>query len=205
MTPSPLRSLLVPVALAPLLLGPQEAQATSPAGGIVTLYAWDDLASSYSFRNGTEGGRVVDGEVRLEDAQIAYDVLAPGQLSFGLTRDERVELLDLGEVTVPPQSRSQERTTEIPAALFHTLFTTGTSFYYVGPGGERHPYVAADAVLAGTPREGLRHIIPEIGHTYVMRVRQKGVGFRDELYKFEIVDHQPSRFLTLRWSPVPVL
>jgi len=187
------------------LFHPQDApEDKAPEGGVVTLYAHDDLLSSFSFRTGTAGGRLEEGEVRLTEAQIAFDVLAPGALSYGFVRDERVELVDLGEVRVPPQARARDRSPELRASLFHTLFTTGTAFYYVGPGGDVHSYDRADDVLVGTAREGTRHVQPQVGHVYVLRVRRPGVGLRDELTKFEVIDLEPGRTLTLRWAPVPV-
>ena len=44
---------------------------------LVTLYAHDDLQSSFDFRAGLPGAHVVDGEVRLERAQLAFNVFAP--------------------------------------------------------------------------------------------------------------------------------
>lgn len=185
------------------LLGPSQ-DGTVPEG-LITLYAGDDLQSSFDFRRARPGGQVLDGEVELQNAQIAYDVFAPDRISFGFVRDERVEVLDLGGIVVPPQIRARDRAGSFPISLFHTLARRGSSFYYLGPGGDPHAFDAADRILGGLPAPGLRHVEPHVGHTYLVRARLEGVGQADEFYKFEIVGHLPGHSLTLRWGRVPSL
>lgn len=180
--------------------GPAQEATTE---GLVTLYAGDDLQSSFDFRRGLPGGQVFDGEVELSNAQIAYDVFAPDRISFGFVRDERIEVLDLGDIVVPPQVRARDRALAFPISLFHTLSKRGSSFVYLGPGGDVHAFDPADRILGGTPGLGLRHVEPHVGHTYLVRARLEGVGLPDELYKFEIVDHLPGHSVTLRWGRVP--
>lgn len=169
------------------------------ASGIVTLYANDDLLSSFDFRSGSAGGRVFDGEVRLDDAQIAFDLFAPGQISLGFTRDERADVLDLGPIVIPPESRARDRAEEFALSIFHTLFLTDDGFAYVGPGGDVDPYERADRILTAVPSLGLRHFEPKVGHTYLLRVRRNGTS-TDELFKFQIIGLLPEHSLTLRWA-----
>lgn len=171
-------------------------------GGIVTLYANDDLLSSFDFRSGGPGGRVVDGEVRLDGAQIAFDLLVSGHISFGFTRDERVELLDLGAVVVPPEARARDRAEEFPISIFHTLFRDDNGFAIVSPGGDPDPYSRADRILTATLKQGVRHVEPQVGHTYLVRVRRNDTSV-DELFKFQVIGLVPGHSLTIRWAPVP--
>ena len=87
-----LRHVLPVLVVAPLALLREAGPQAQPEEGLVTLYARDDLASSFDFRSGTAGGRVVDGEIRLTDAQLAYGAFLRDQLSFGLVRNERVDI-----------------------------------------------------------------------------------------------------------------
>jgi hypothetical protein len=170
-------------------------------GAIVTLYAHDDLLSSFDFRDGAPGGRVIDGEVKLDAAQLAFDLFARGQLSFGFSLDERVDVLDLGAVVVPPQDRARDRAAELPMSIFHTLRRDDNGFVFVGPGSNVDPYEDADLILAVPPTRGLRHIEPVVGHTYVLRVRRNGTSV-DELFKFLVIGLVPDQSLTMRWARV---
>jgi hypothetical protein len=167
--------------------------------GIVTLHARDDLSSSFDFRSGGPGGRVVDGEVRLDGAQIAFDVFARGMLSFGFSLDERVHVLDLGPVQVPPAARARDRAAELPMSLFHTLFKDDNGFAFVGPGGDVDPYERADKILTTPLTHELRHLEPIPGHTYLVRVLRNGTKV-DELFKFVVIGLVPDHSLTLRWG-----
>jgi hypothetical protein len=191
--------LSLPLALLPMLLHAQEDGEAS-SSGLATLHARDDLASSFDFRSGRHGGRVEQGEVRLDGAQIAFDVLAPDRISFGFVEDERVEVLDLGAFRIPPQARARDRALEFPLALIHTLFFDGVRFGFVGPGGDRHALDEADRILGGLPPERVRHVDPVVGHTYVVRVHREGLGAGDELFAFEIVGLVPEQSLTIRWK-----
>jgi hypothetical protein len=188
--------------LVPFLLAqpPQETQFASPS--IVTLYARDDLQSSFDFRGGSAGGRVVRGEVRLDAAQIIYDVLEPGRISYGFTRDERVEILDLGDVSVPPEPRARDRAVEIPLSVVHTVCLTDSGFSIVSPGNDLDPFQSADRILGPPPPVGVRHIDPLLGHTYLVRVRRNRSS-DDEFFKFRVIDLVPEHSLTIRWATVP--
>jgi hypothetical protein len=173
----------------------------APSSGIATLYARDDLLSSFDFRSGGPGAKVWDGEVDLGSAQIVYDVLARGCLSIGFSLDERVDVLDLGEVRIPPRERSRDRQVEFPISLFHTLEVRDEGFVFQAAGGDRDPYAAADRILSATPTTGLRHFEPQLGHTYLLRIRRNNRS-ENEVYKFEPIGILPGHSLTLRWGRV---
>lgn len=168
---------------------------------VVTLYASDDLLSSFDFRCGGPGGRVVEGEVRLDGAQIAFDLFVAGHISFGFTRDERVEVLDLGPVRLPPVARARDRAEEFPISIFHTLFRDDNGFAIVSPGGDPDPYSRADRILTAPLKQGMRHLEPRVGHTYLVRVRRNDTSV-DELFKFQVIGLVPEHSMTIRWAPV---
>lgn len=193
--------LTVPLAVASFLLHPSERRSANEGSYVATLLANDDLLSSFDFRSGGAGGRVVGGEVRLDDAQLAFDVFASGYLSFGFSRNERVDVLDLGPVLVPPQERSRDRAAEFPVSIFHTLFRDDNGFAYVAPGGDVDPYERADRILTTTPTTGIRHVEPVLGHVYLLRVRRNDTSV-DELFKFQVVGLLPQHSVTIRWASV---
>jgi len=204
MRPHELSRLALPLLLVTLALsGEDEGPPPAPREGLVTLLAGDDLASSFDFRSGGPGARVGDGEVRLF-GQLAYGRFAKGMLSHGFVRDEKLAVLDLGPLEVQPQSRARDAALEFPISLFHTLFLRGPNFYYRGPGGDAHPFSAADAIFDPLPAEELRHLEPEADHVYLLRVKRDGAR-QEELFKFQVVAEIPDHSLTLRWASVDEL
>lgn len=201
MSPARLSLLALPTLLASLLAGAGQDDGP-PSGGVATLYAQDDLLSSFDFRSGGAGGRLEEGEVRLESAQILFDVLAEGQLSYGFADDERVEIVDLGDVTVPPEARTRDRAIEFPISLVHTLALRDEGFAYVRPGGDLDPYSPADVIRGAMPRAGIRHLEPRLGHVYVLRIRTDKSSV-EEHFKFQVIGLIPGHSLTLRWARVP--
>jgi hypothetical protein len=201
MSSARLSLLALSAALVPFFFPAQDA-APAPSEGVVTLYAADDLLSSFDFRSGAAGGRIQEGELRLESAQILFERLAAGRISFGFTRDERVEILDLGFDTIAPEERSRDRAVELPLAVFHTLRLGDNGFAIVGPGGDLDPYERADRILGPPPAVGVHHVEPQVGHTYVVRVRTNKSS-RDEFFKFEVIGFLPGHSVTLRWAVVP--
>lgn len=195
-------TLLVVSSLAlPLVIDPTTDATQATTSGVVTLYAQDDLLSSFDFRSGGPGARVADGEVRLESAQILFDVLEAGRISYGFTRDERVEIIDLGDVTVAPEERSRDRALEFPISIFHTLGQADEGFFVVRPGGDVDPFGAADRIRGAMPLPAVRHIEPRIGHVYLLRIRTERSTV-DEIFKFQVIDLIPEHSLTLRWGRV---
>ena len=201
MRPTELGRLVLPLSLAVLALsGDDDGPPPVPSEGLVTLLAGDDLASSFDFRSGSHGARVVDGEVRLA-GQLVYDTFAKGMLSHGFVRDEKLAVLDLGALEVQPQPRARDAALEFPISLFHSLYLRGPNFYYVGPGGDSHPFQAADQIFEPLPSEQLRHFEPEVDHVYLLRVKRDRAR-EEELFKFLVVAEIPDHSLTLRWARV---
>ena len=202
----PVCCLLAALAAVTFFVLPGDAQdvglETIPTSGVVTLYAEDDLLSSFSFSGGCAGGRIVDGELVLDDAQMAFDVFAENMITFGFVRDARTRILDLGDVSVPPRERAVDRAPKLPTSLFQTLFLSGAHFSYLDPTGREHRFKDASEIMNALPTEGIYHLEPIVGHTYLVRTNRKGEGTPDELAKFQVIDFRPGRSLTIRWANI---
>ncbi len=170
---------------------------------IVTLYAHDDLQSSFDFTEGGNGATLWNDEIVLDDAQIAFHVFAENMISYGFVRNAPTMVLDLGEVYVPELVRAQDWAPKLPISLFHTLFLDGAHFSYREPGGRAHRLKEAGRILNNLPPEGLYHLEPRIGHTYLVRTNRRGSKTPDEYAKFQVIDFQPDRSLTIRWANLP--
>lgn len=187
----------------PRLQGASRSEARVPApepDRIVTLWANDDLRSSFDFRNGREGGRIVDGEIRLEAAQLVFDVFQEDHFTFGFTRDERVDLIDLGAAYVPPFDKATDRAPEFAVSIFHSLHLDGSQLSYVEPNGRVVRLKDAGRIQGLLPSQGLHQLEPKVGHTYVLRAELEGVGKSEMLFKLHVVDHRPGRSVTFRWG-----
>lgn len=186
-------------------LAPGADDPRAEEGSVVTLYANDDLRSSFDFRSGDFGARIVEGEVALAGAQIVFDVLQADRLSFGFVHDESVRILDLGEVFVPPFQRAQDPAVKFPVSLYHTLFFDGARFAYRGAGNRVVHYRPANAILASRTLRGIGHVEPQVRHTYLFRFQAGKRRGSDEVVKFEVIDFLPGSSVTLRWARVATL
>lgn len=185
-------------------LDPHEEDTHDQGSRLVTLYAHDDLLSSYSFRDAAAGARVVDGEIDLTRAQVVFHVLEENTLSYGFVGMEAVNIIDLGDVLIGGFPRARDRAPKFALSLFHTLFLDGSRFSYLGAGGKVRRYGPAQKILNPLRPEGLHHIEPIVGHVYLLRSKQSGVSVPHEVVKFQVVDLQPDHSLTLRWAPIQV-
>ena len=197
---------LVPAVVAPALFAvhpwqPAPQQSGSSGNGLVTLYARDGLLSSVNFRSGGAGGSIVDGEIDLNGAHLAFDVFEPGMLSFGFSALERVNVMDLGPQFVEPLRRRQDLAPKLDVSLFHTLFLDRSRFSYIGTGGTLERIAAAEEIFQPLPRQGVYHVAPIMGNTYVLRANGRDSSRGNELIvKFLVIDVQEGRSVTLRWS-----
>jgi hypothetical protein len=177
--------------------------ATTPlVGGIVSLLAHDDLQSSFSFRQGTFGARIKNGELLLDDAQLVFHTFSEGMLSYGFVRNELVSVLDLGDLVVQAIERSTDDAPKPPLSIFYTLFFDGSGFKYQGPINQIYRLPEAQALVAAVPPPGISHFEPQVGHTYLLKVQWR-VGYGDsrpKFFKFLVVDFEPNHHVTFRWE-----
>jgi hypothetical protein len=184
-----------------LATGPSAPQAEPDADdGLITLYADDDIASSFSFREGRHAARVERGEIALDDVQLVYDVYAEDALSYGFARDELVAVVDLGEVYVPEFQRATDPALGFPLSVFHTLFRDGPHFAYVNNAGKTVRIRQADRILNTIVSTELTHFEPKLRHTYLIRFRSRTKRAYDQVAKFQIVEVVPGERVTLRWE-----
>ncbi|MEW6073846.1 MAG: hypothetical protein AB1726_14800 [Planctomycetota bacterium] len=200
--------LAIPLALAALVAAPGGADPADPAlapgapGEIATLLVNDDLLCTFDFRGGGPGARIVEGEVVLDGAQIVFHAMLADRISYGFVRNELVRVLDLGDFFVPGLERAQDPAPKYPVSLFHTLRLEDSHFVYQGAGGRQHSCDAADRILAPLGEEGIEHLEPKVGHTYLLRAERRGEPRPGLLVKLQVVDFQPGHSLTLRWARV---
>ncbi len=175
------------------------AQEPAPQSGIVTLYRHDPLGAAFSFSQGDYGGQVSEGQLRLEGAQLVYGGFESGQMTVGFSADEPANIVDLGEVLVPPVLLSQEATARFPVNLFATLGIDGRRLVYQPANGSVVRLGSGNEVF-GVPQRVMQHVAPVPGHCYIARFQQTRRGRRDIFVKFVVVEHNPGESVTLRWQ-----
>jgi len=175
------------------------AQEPPARSGIVTLYQHDPFGAAFSFSQGDYGGELRDGQLGLEGAQLVYGGFESGHLTVGFSADEPANLVDLGEVSVPPVLLSQEATARFPINLFATLAVDGRRLVYQPANGSVVRLGSGNEVF-GVPQRAMQHFAPVPGHCYVARFQQTRGGRRDTYVKFVVVEHRPNESVTLRWA-----
>lgn len=176
-------------------------QSAAPGGGLITLYEHDDLASSLDFRAGDHGGRVVDGQIQLADAQLVYGSFSTGLLSFGFAADEAVSVVDLGAAEVEYNASANDAALKYPISVIPTLGVSGRRLTFQEANGA-HVRLGTGNAVFDVPRRGLQHIEPVLDHCYVIRYQRTRGDRRDMLAKFQVVEHRPGESITLRWANI---
>jgi len=175
------------------------AQEPPPRAGLVTLYQHDPFGAAFSFSQGDYGGLLRDGQLRLDGSQLVYGGFEQGHLTVGFSADEPANLVDLGEVAIPPVLLTQEATGRFPVNLFATLRIDGRRLVYQPANGSVVRLGSGNEVF-GVPQRVMQHALPVPGHCYVARFQTNGRGRRDLFVKFVVVEHRPNESVTLRWE-----
>ena len=168
-----------------------------PGDQLITLFAMDDETCSFSFSQRRFGG-IAEGRLFLDDTEILYDRYQPGHLSFGYVRDSRVNLIDLGDERIATGSMPSDRAPRVPISVYSRLFLDGGRVKYIDAYNNAKAHRNAQKVLHQFGPEQTIHADPQVGSTYLLRYRT-AFG-QSETVRFRIIDHEPGRFVTLRWA-----
>lgn len=168
---------------------------------LITLWAKDSIACSFDVTSGRSGSTILDGQLDLSNATVAYDVVQANSLSLGLARDSTLSMVNLGEVLVHPKRDPRARGFRMPASAFHTLRVERNRIVYDAPGARGVELSNATAVLRGIPGRGAVHVAPKVGDIILMRYFKGGRHSKTpQLAKFLIVDHEAGKRVVLRWA-----
>ncbi len=191
--------LLLPLAL--LLAGsPGDPKAGRAEGGIIVLRAADDLGFTLDFRTGASGAVIEDGELRLDQALIVFERLAPGHLSIGFNAESGADLVELGSLLIPPVRTKDDVAPNLPLRAFFTLGATRGDFFYGIPGSRTVRLPEVSSLFAAYAPRGVRHFRPVVGEAFVLRLVPRLRQSEELAVKLLIVDHEPGRSVTLRWA-----
>ena len=199
--------LCVAVAAAPAPPLPQNAPAAppppSPKDVVITLYGADGLRSSLDLDRGIHGSRMVEGALVLDECELAFGLFEPGQLSYGFRRDEQALLVSLGNRKVEATTANRDVAPRPSVSVYHTLRLLNGKVVFTQPVGRTNRLNEAQAILGKYPVQGARHVTPQAGNVYLLRVRKpKAVGGGERIYKLLVLEAN-ERLVTLRAAPLP--
>lgn len=147
--------------------------------GVVTLYRYDDLRSSWGFTTGDYGLVEQDGELRNRNSQVALGSDEQGRdvLRFGVQGGEEALAVDIGD----PRDSATQR------SLFHRLTRQSVLQRLQEPGG-----------VAGSGGA------IELGHVWLVRIDNAEPGLllakgEPLVVALRIADHEPGRSVSFRW------
>lgn len=189
--------ILVSVVLSALALAASPAPVqTVPAGSqLITLRGHDTLTAAWDDRAGSYVTALNQGELDLGRASLAYGILEEGKLSFGFRLRERATLVDVGDFRVKPLVRPRDIVPKPAVSVISTLRLERNNIQYMAPVGRWLELKEASPVLGRLKSEGVQHIEPEVGHTYLLRYAFDG---SESIVAFHVVEHVPGERLVLR-------
>jgi hypothetical protein len=181
--------------------GQDENRATT--GVVLTLTAADDLTASVDLDRLTHSGLILDGQLILDEAELAYGLFREGALSFGFRTKEQARLEDLGDLRVSPVARPSDVSPKLSASVFHTLVSKSGRVQYSKPVGKTARPPQGQAIFANFPPSGIQHVVPEVGHVYLLRYRTPPAKERTQgLVKIQVLAVDPQQ-VTLRIAQLP--
>ncbi|MEW6745693.1 MAG: hypothetical protein AB1486_23330 [Planctomycetota bacterium] len=199
------RNLLLLTSLAVLPASFTPGQEPVPQGDsfLVQLSAVDELAAALSFDTGGHGATVQDGQLILDNAHMVYNLFAEHKLTLGFVRKQLVRVVELDDLKVEGFARPEDFAPRLPLSFFHTLTIEGKQVVYRGPMNRTYRLKEAEKIFQTLPPEGLVHIDPQIGRTYLVRFAPRDAqNSQDAFVKFRVVDIEPGRFITLRFARI---
>ncbi len=158
------------------------------------LWATDPLRRTLDLTTGEYGIVVDGGELRNQGSDLGFGLPNPGFLEIGIQGRATGALIDLG-----------------PDAALAVALGTESGFVGVARTGSGFGYDPADTLFdhlasieQGADGGEASRVVPEVGHVLVGAV-VKEPGSREAVeqalfVKILIVDHEPGRFLSIRWA-----
>lgn len=197
-------ALLLLVAAAPV----QDQPALGVASGqefVLRLRAHDELAATVDFEAASYGSDLDGAQIGIWRAELAFGLFEPGLLSFGFRDREQARLVDVGDFRVPGQRLARDLAPRPAASVLHTLELDDRKVVYRSPPDRQLSLREASPIGAILPDVGIQHVLPELGHVYLLRYR--GVPETPDSWgrvvAFQVVELVPGEALTLRGRTLP--
>lgn len=198
MTLQKLRILPILISLPLLLMAPAPLR-TGPTEALTTLYRFDPVLSSISLQTGELGARIVDGELQLLEADIAYG-RPEGGLQAGLSEDRPAQILDMGTLQQLAQVYGYE-TPDGYSQFWASMRLDGDELEVAEVEIEdRYQEVTEYRSLLKLRPRVLDRTEVRAGHVYMIRITDRRDRRYELIAKLLILAHDPGERVTFRWS-----
>ena len=170
----------------------------SDARGIVTLYALDPLASTFSFGDGDFGHVIQDGIAKNRNSDIDFGQYNPDKFSVGIEGERLGAIVDLGTAAGLQRRYGYRETVGNPQGFSSLRLVEGKLVIVKDPNaGTVQPLLEA-ASLSATKSMSQSSVVR--GHIYLVRITDpRNQGF-ERIAKLLVLDYQPHTLVTFRWE-----
>lgn len=168
-------------------------------GGIVTLYAFDPLFSTFCFHDGKEGRIIQDQEVKNRCSEIDYSNYNKGNLTVGIQGGEIGSIVDLGSIE-EVQKKYNYQGTYFKFQSFASIKLKDDRLLILR---EREPRAfteigALDKIFSDGANSSTAPA--QVGHIYLIKITDRHRPDYKFFVKLMVVSLKPEEFVTFRWA-----
>jgi hypothetical protein len=183
----------------PSAAGGRAEEERTEKGGLVTLYALDPLARTFSFGDGQYGHVFQDHEVRNRASDIDFTGYRAGHFSVGIEGGRLGIILDLGTADDLRKAYGYGETVGNGQG-FASIRRQGDKVLILKDSKERTSQELKEAEpLFRAGRAGDSAAV-NLGHVYLVRLTERRDKSFERIVKFLVVSYKEGESVTLRWQ-----
>ena len=170
---------------------------------IVTLYALDPLARTFSFSDGGYGQVFADWSVYNRRSEIDFNTYNRGNFTVGVEGGEVGTIIDLGS-SAELQAKYKYQETVGNGQGFASIHRKNQTLLIVKGNSYNHTFqpMQESAELFREGRSSASAPV-HLGHLYVLRVTDRNEAALDLIVKLLVIAYQPNEWVTIRWEVLP--
>jgi hypothetical protein len=167
---------------------------------IVTLYALDPIADSFSFGDGRYGQSISDGSVYNRDSEIDFNNYKNGSFSVGIQGGQVGTIINLGS-SADLQKKYKYHETVGNGQGYASIHRKNSTLLILKGAAYNHtfqPMEESDELF----REGRSAASASItlGHLYVLRITGYNQPILERIVKMLVISYKPNESVTIRWD-----
>jgi hypothetical protein len=172
--------------------------AAAEATGIVTLYALDPLASTFSFGDGQYGHTFSGNLTKNRSSDIDFGLYKLDQFSVGIEGGRSGAIVDLGTAQELKARYGYAETVGDPQGFSSLRVVDGQLVILRDYKANTTQPLREGAALLETAKPGHAAIVK--GHIYLVRLVDQFDRTFERIAKLLVLDYQPGASVTLRWQ-----
>jgi len=168
-------------------------------GGLVTLYALDPLAGTFSFGDGKYGGGFEPWRVYNRASDIDFNHFKAGSFSVGVEGSRRGAIIDLGSVADLPKKYGYTEPVGGGDGFASIHNQGGKVLIRKGGKGPAFQPIQENDELFGKGK-GQANAPVKLGHIYLIRITDDNDNAFERVVKLLVVSYKPEESVTIRWE-----